>query len=173
MIKALPLIVSSLAWALLGPAWAAQPAPGQSGASQSGAGQLSTTSSHDSHGAHATQAAHPAGNAAPPPTVTALMSKDLPDIPGREGLTLLVQYPPGGADPVHRHDADAFVYVLQGSVVMQVQGGKEVTLKPGDTFYEGPNDIHTVGRNASLTEPASFVVVLVKKQGVPALLPAQ
>lgn len=84
---------------------------------------------------------------------------------------ILVDYPPGGADPVHRHDASAFVYVLQGSIVMQVEGGKEVTLTPGQTFYEGPDDVHTVGRNASLTEPARFLAVLFKKQGAPALIP--
>ena len=81
---------------------------------------------------------------------------------------LLVDYPPGGADPVHRHDAHAFVYVLEGSIVMQVEGGKEVTLTPGQTFYEGPDDVHTVGRNASLTEPARFLAVLFLKQGAPA-----
>jgi quercetin dioxygenase-like cupin family protein len=107
------------------------------------------------------------------PKVTPLMSKNLPDIPGKEGLMLLVEYPPGGADPVHRHYADAFVYVLEGTVIMQVKGGKEVTLKPGQTFYEGPNDIHTVGRNASKTEAAKFVVVLLKKQGAPALIPVK
>lgn len=121
--------------------------------------------SHAAHGAPA------AATSAPEPIVTPLMSKDLPDIPGKEGLALLVQYPPGGADPVHRHDADAFVYVLEGSIVMQVQGGPAVTLKPGEMFYEGPNDIHTVGRNASQTEPAKFMVVLVKAKGVPPVLP--
>ena len=70
---------------------------------------------------------------------------------------ITVDYPPEAVDPVHRHDAHAFVYVLQGSIVMQVRGGKEVTLVPGQTFYEGPNDVHTVGRNASATEPAKFV----------------
>src|SRR5262249_14099914 len=82
------------------------------------------------------------------PKVTEVMSKDLTDIAGKEGLMLTVEYPPGGADPIHRHNAHAFVYVLEGSVVMQVQGGKEVTLTPGQTFYEGPNDVHVVGRNA-------------------------
>lgn len=101
------------------------------------------------------------------------MTKALPDIPGKEALMLVVDYPPGGADPVHRHDASAFVYVLEGTIVMQVKGGKEVTLKPGQTFYEGPDDIHTVGRNASQTEPAKFVVVLIKKQGAPALTPVK
>src|SRR5436190_23848928 len=82
------------------------------------------------------------------PKVTEILSKDLTDIPGKDGLMLTVEYPPGGSDPVHRHNADAFVYVLEGSIVMQVKGGKEVTLTPGQTFYEGPNDIHVVGRNA-------------------------
>jgi quercetin dioxygenase-like cupin family protein len=76
-------------------------------------------------------------------------------------------------DPVHRHNADALVYVLEGSVVMQVKGGKPVTLTAGQTFYEGPDDVHVVGRNASTTKPARFVVVLVKKQGAPAVVPAQ
>jgi quercetin dioxygenase-like cupin family protein len=103
--------------------------------------------------------------------VTPLMSKDLGDFPGKEGLMITVVYPPGSSDPVHRHNAHAFVYVLDGSVVMQVKGGKEVTLKPGQTFYEGPNDIHTVGRNASSTKPAKFIVFLVKDKGAPVLLP--
>jgi quercetin dioxygenase-like cupin family protein len=101
------------------------------------------------------------------------MSKDLKDFPGKEGLMLTVEYPPGGADPVHRHNAHAFVYILEGTVVMQVKGGKEVTLKPGDTFYEGPDDIHVVGRNASKTQPAKFVVVLLKDKGAPALIPVK
>ena len=96
--------------------------------------------------------------------VTPLMSKDLSDIPGKEGLVLAVEYAPGAADPVHRHRAHGFIYVLEGSVVMQVKGGKEVTLTPGQTFYEGPNDIHSVGRNASITQPAKFLVVLIKKK---------
>jgi quercetin dioxygenase-like cupin family protein len=107
------------------------------------------------------------------PKVTPLMSKNLPDLPGKEGLMLLVEYPPGGADPIHRHNADAFVYVLEGTVIMQVKGGKEVTLTPGQTFYEGPDDIHTVGRNASSTKRAKFVVVLFKKEGAPALIPVK
>ena len=86
---------------------------------------------------------------------------------------ILVEYPPGSADPVHRHNAHAFLYVLEGSIVMQVRGGKEVTLKPGQTFYEGPNDVHTVGRNASLTEPAKFIVLLLKDKGAEVLLPAE
>jgi quercetin dioxygenase-like cupin family protein len=104
--------------------------------------------------------------------VTPVMSKDLPDIPGKEGLMLFVEYPPGSSDPIHRHNADAFVYVLEGTIVMQVRGGKEVTLTAGQSFYEGPDDVHVVGRNASQTTPAKFVVVLVKDKGVPAVLPA-
>jgi len=103
--------------------------------------------------------------------VTPLLSKDLPDFPGKEGLMITVVYPPGASDPVHRHNADAFLYVLEGSIVMQVKGGKEVTLTPGQTFYEGPDDIHTVGRNASTTKPAKFVVFLLKKKGAPVLIP--
>ena len=104
--------------------------------------------------------------------VTPVMSKDLPDFPGKEGLMITVVYPPGSSDPIHRHHADAFVYVLEGSIVMQVKGGKEVTLTPGQGFYEGPDDIHTVGRNASQTKPAKFVVFLVKDKGSPIFVPA-
>ena len=107
------------------------------------------------------------------PKVTQVLSKDLTDIPGKEGLMLTVEYPPGGADPIHRHNAHAFVYVLEGSVVMQLKGGKEVTLTPGQTFYEGPDDVHVVGRNASQTKPAKFVVLLVKDKGAPALVPVK
>jgi quercetin dioxygenase-like cupin family protein len=104
--------------------------------------------------------------------VTPLMSKDLPDFPGKEGLMITVVYPPGSSDPIHRHNAHAFVYVLEGSIVMQVKGGKETTLTPGQTFYEGPDDVHIVGRNASQTKPAKFVVFLVKDKGAPVLVPA-
>ena len=107
------------------------------------------------------------------PVVTTLMSKDLADMPGKEGLMLSVEYPPGGADPVHRHNAHGFIYVLEGSVVMQVKGGKETTLTPGQTFYEGPDDIHVVGRNASSTEPAKFLVLLIKDKGAPVLVPVK
>ena len=86
---------------------------------------------------------------------------------------LTVEYPPGSSDPIHRHNAQAFVYVLEGSVVMQLRGGQEVTLTPGQTFYEGPEDVHIVGRNASQTEPAKFVLVLVKDKGAPILVPAE
>ncbi|WP_434417459.1 cupin domain-containing protein [Nannocystis pusilla] len=105
--------------------------------------------------------------------VTALMTKALADFPGKEALLITVDYPPGAVDPVHRHDAHAFVYVLEGSIVMGLKGGQEVTLKPGQTFYEGPDDIHTVGRNASSTEPAKFLVLLIKPEGAPAVLPAE
>jgi quercetin dioxygenase-like cupin family protein len=88
--------------------------------------------------------------------VTSLMSEELREFAGKEGLMITVEYAPGGSDPVHRHDAHAFVYVLEGSIVMQVKGGEEVTLTPGQTFYEGPNDVHVVGRNASSTKPAKF-----------------
>jgi len=105
--------------------------------------------------------------------VTSLMSKDLTDLPGKEGLMIAVEYPPGASDPVHRHYAHAFIYVLEGSVVMQVRGGKEVTLTPGETFYEGPDDVHVVGRNASQTQPAKFVVFLVKEKNAPVLVPVK
>jgi quercetin dioxygenase-like cupin family protein len=104
--------------------------------------------------------------------LTGLMSKDLTNLPGKEGLMMIVDYPPGSVDPVHRHNANAFIYVLEGAIVMQVRGGKEVTLTPGQTFYEGPDDVHIVGRNASKTEPAKFVLVMVKDKGAPILVPA-
>ena len=105
--------------------------------------------------------------------VTTLMSKPLTDVPGKELLMISVEYPPGGHDPVHRHNAQAFVYVLEGRIVMGVNGGKPVTLMPGQTFYEGPNDIHTVGRNASKTTPAKFLVLLIKDKDAPVLIPVK
>jgi quercetin dioxygenase-like cupin family protein len=105
--------------------------------------------------------------------VAELFSKDLTNLPGKEGLMITVEYPSGSVDPIHRHNAHAFVYVLEGSIVMQVRGGKEVTLTPGQTFYEGPDDVHVVGRNASKTTPAKFVVFLVKDKGAPVLVPAK
>ncbi len=105
--------------------------------------------------------------------VTSLMSKALAENPGKEVLMITVEYPPGNVDPVHRHNAQAFVYVLEGSIVMQVRGGKEVTLTPGETFYEGPGDVHVVGRNASSTKPAKFLVLLIKDKGAPVLVPAE
>jgi quercetin dioxygenase-like cupin family protein len=105
--------------------------------------------------------------------VTSLMSKVMTDVSGKEGLLITVEYPPGGSDPIHRHNAHAFLYVLEGSVVMQVKGGKQVTLTAGQTFYEDSNDVHIVGRNASKTQPAKFVVFLVKDKGAPVLVPVK
>ena len=110
---------------------------------------------------------------AQPPKVTSLMSKDLPEQPGKEVLMITVEHAPGGSSPSHRHTAHAMVYVLEGSVVMQLKGGREVTLTAGQTFYEGPNDVHVVDRNASSTNPAKFVVFLIKGKGAPALVPAE
>jgi quercetin dioxygenase-like cupin family protein len=107
----------------------------------------------------------------PQPMVTQIMQKGLADVAGKEMVMLTVEYPPGAVEHVHRHDAYAFVYVLEGTIVEQVKGGQEVTLTPGQTFYEGPDDVHTVGRNASATRPAKFVVVILKKIGVDAVLP--
>jgi quercetin dioxygenase-like cupin family protein len=104
--------------------------------------------------------------------VTPLLSKDLANLPGKEGLMVTVEYPPGDSDPIHRHNADGFIYVLEGSIVMQVRGGKETTLTAGQTFYEGPDDVHVVGRNASQTKPAKFVVFFVKDKGTPVLASA-
>lgn len=105
--------------------------------------------------------------------VTPLMSKDLTDIPGKEVVMITVEKAPGGSDPIHRHNAHGFIYVLEGSIVMQVEGGKEVTLTPGQTWYEGPDDVHVVGRNASSTKPVKFLVVLVKDKGAPILVPVK
>jgi quercetin dioxygenase-like cupin family protein len=114
------------------------------------------------------------GQAAPPqPIVVPVMEKDLADVPGKEMVMLTVDYPPEAVEHVHRHDSYAFVYVLEVTIVDQIRGGKEVTLTPGQTFYEGPNDVHTVGRNASATKPAKFLVVMLKKKGVDAVLPAE
>jgi quercetin dioxygenase-like cupin family protein len=104
--------------------------------------------------------------------VTGLLSKDLTNLPGKEGLMLTVEYPPGSSDTIHRHNAYGFIYLLEGSIVMQVRGGKETTLTPGQTFYEGPDDVHVVGRNASQTNPAKFVVFFIKDKGAPILVPA-
>ncbi|MDM0066718.1 cupin domain-containing protein [Variovorax sp. J31P207] len=124
--------------------------------------------------AGAALAQHTASHPAPKDAqVTPLLTQEMKDIPGKEVLMITVVYPPGAADPVHRHDAHSFVYVLEGSIVMGVKGGKEVTLKAGDTFYEGPDDIHTVGRNASKTKPAKFVVTLVKNKGAEFFIPVR
>ena len=105
--------------------------------------------------------------------VKELFAIDLPDYPGKEGRMIEVSYPPGAQDMVHRHDADAFVYVLEGQIIMQLKGQPAVTLKAGQTFYEGPNDVHVVGRNASSTQPARFVVVLLKGKGAPLQTPVK
>ena len=105
--------------------------------------------------------------------VTSLMSKALTDNPGKEVLMITVEHAPGGSNAIHRHNAQAFVYVLEGSVVMQLKGGQQVTLTPGQTFYEGPDDVHVVDRNASSTQPAKFLVVLIKNKGAPAVVPVE
>src|SRR5262245_31640112 len=117
-------------------------------------------------------AQQPGASQGPQASVTSLTSKDLPELPGKEFLMITVDYPPGSVDPIHRHNAHAFVYVLEGSIIMQVKGGKEVTLTPGQTFYEGPDDVHVVGKNASSTKPAKFVVFFIKDKGAPVLVPA-
>ena len=105
--------------------------------------------------------------------VTSLMSKDLTENPAMEVLVITVEHAPGGSSAIHRHNAHAIVYVLEGSVVMQVKGGQQVTLTPGQTFYEGPDDVHVVDRNASDTKPAKFLVFLIKDKGAPALVPME
>jgi quercetin dioxygenase-like cupin family protein len=105
--------------------------------------------------------------------VTPLMTKELADMPGKEALMITVEYPPGSKDAPHRHNAHAFVYVLEGTIVMQLKGKQPVTLTAGQTFYEGPGDVHVVGRNASSTKPARFLVLLLKDKGAPVLVPAQ
>jgi quercetin dioxygenase-like cupin family protein len=107
------------------------------------------------------------------PKVTPLMSKDLAEYPGKEALMITVEHVPGGSSSIHRHNAHAFVYVLEGSVVMQLKGGEPVTLRPGQTFYEGPDDVHVVDRNASSTKPAKFLVFLIKDKGAPVLVPVE
>jgi quercetin dioxygenase-like cupin family protein len=105
--------------------------------------------------------------------VTPLLTRELPDLPGKEGVMLTVEYGPGQSSAVHRHNAHTFVYVLEGSVEMQVRGGQAVTLTPGQTFYEGPDDVHVVSRNASKTRPARLLVLFVKNKGAPGSVPAQ
>ena len=112
-----------------------------------------------------------ASSQTPVAKLTPLLSRDLTGFEGKEAMMLMVEYPPGAVDPIHRHNAHAFVYVLEGTIVMQVKGGESVTLNPGQTFYEGPDDVHVVGRNASTTAPARFVVFFVKDKGAPILIP--
>ncbi|HEY2677646.1 MAG TPA: cupin domain-containing protein [Steroidobacteraceae bacterium] len=110
--------------------------------------------------------------ATPAAAVQQLLTKELAGVPGKEVLMVTVTYPPGGASPSHRHDAQVFVYVLEGELIMQVQGGPKVTLRPGDTFYESPTDIHAVSANASQTAPAKFLVFILKEKGAPSTRPA-
>jgi quercetin dioxygenase-like cupin family protein len=105
--------------------------------------------------------------------VEPVMSRDLTEFPGKEGAMITVVYPPGASEPVHRHNAYVFVYVVEGSVVMKVRGGNEVTLNAGQSFYEAPNDVHVVGRNASKTKPAKFVAFLIKDKGAPVHIPVK
>lgn len=105
--------------------------------------------------------------------INPLLTKDLTGLAGKEGTMLMVEYAPGGSTDKHRHNAHTFVYVLEGSIVMQVEGGKAVTLGPGQTFYESPEDIHTVSKNASDSQPAKFLVFFVKDKGAPPVVPAQ
>lgn len=107
------------------------------------------------------------------PRIATLLSKDLYGVPNREITMLTVTFAPGEVDAIHRHNAQVVVYVLEGSVVMQIKGGPERTLSPGQTFYEGPNDVHTVGRNASTKREAKFLVFFVKKKGDPILVPVK
>jgi len=106
-------------------------------------------------------------------TITTLLTKDVAGFPGEEALMYTVDFPPGYSSPVHRHNAQVSVYVLEGSVVMQVRGQKELTLQPGQTFYEAPDDIHIVSRNASSTKPAKFLVFMIHKEGAPLVIPAK
>ena len=105
--------------------------------------------------------------------VKELFAIDLADYPGKESLLLEVSYPPGARDMVHRHNAHVFLYVLEGEIIMQLKGKPAVTLKAGQTFYEGPADVHVVGRNASDTAPARFVLVMLKAKGAPVLTPVK
>jgi quercetin dioxygenase-like cupin family protein len=109
----------------------------------------------------------------PAPIVTPLMTQTLPEYPGKEVQMLAVEYPPGGAESAHRHDAHGFVYVIEGSIVLGVAGREPVTLTAGQTFHEGPQDIHTIGRNASKDKPARFLAVLLKDSNKPAVLPVK
>lgn len=124
-------------------------------------------------GAAAAQPPAPPAAAAPAAKATPLLSKPLEGVSGKEGTMVTVEYPPGVASAPHRHNANTFVYVLEGSVVMQVAGGPEVTLTAGQTFYESPADVHTVSRNASDVKPAKILVFFVKDAGAPATVPAR
>ena len=106
-------------------------------------------------------------------TITPIMTHALAAASGSEALMYTVDFPPGFSSPIHRHNAQVSVYVLEGSVVMQVRGGKEMTLTPGQSFYEDPNDIHVVSRNASSTKPAKFLVFLINQKGAPLVIPVK
>jgi quercetin dioxygenase-like cupin family protein len=113
------------------------------------------------------------GSTAQAAKVTELQTRPLAGVPGKVGTMILVEYAPGDVDPIHRHDASVFLYVLEGTIIMQVKGGKLVTLRPGQTYFEGRNDVHIVGRNASRTKTAKFVAVLVKDKGAPIVMPVR
>lgn len=119
------------------------------------------------------QGATGAEGAKPEAVVAPLLSKDLAGLPGQEAVMLTVEYPPGGSSSAHRHDANVFVYVLEGTLRMQVDGASVVTLKAGETFYENPDDVHRVSANASDTEPVKFLVVMIKDKGRPATRPVE
>ena len=114
-----------------------------------------------------------AAAAADAPKVTPLMARDLVGTPGKEAAMITVEFAPGWSSAEHRHDAQTFVYVLEGSIVMAVRGGQEVTLGPGQTFYESPDDVHSVSRNASATKPARFLVFFVKEKDKPLSTPVK
>lgn len=118
-------------------------------------------------------AASPAADDPEPAAVQTLLTEPLGNIPGKEVTMLTVEYPPGGAAAPHRHDAEVFVYVLEGAVVMQVDGKPPVTVRQGETFRESPGDIHRQSANASKTEPARFVVFMVKERGEPVSRPLE
>lgn len=112
---------------------------------------------------------------APPAPAAAspgLMSRDVIGLPGKEVVVAAIPSPPGQISPPHRHNAQVFVYILQGTMIMQVKGGPRMTLGAGQVFYESPSDIHTVSANASKTEPAKFLAILIKDKGKPAVFPA-
>jgi len=115
----------------------------------------------------ATGTPNPAARSAAP----LLLEQDLPEMPGKEVILLTVTTPPGGASPPHRHDAEVFVYMLEGSITMQVDGQPPVTLGPGQTFHESPSDIHRQSANTSATQPAKFLVFMIKDKGKPITLP--
>ena len=117
--------------------------------------------------------AHGDEAAAKPGAATPLVTRPLAGIEGKEVSMVSVTYPPGGASTPHRHNANVLVYVLEGSVVMQVAGSEPVTLSEGQTFYESPTDVHSVSKNASDEKPAKILAILIKDEGAPATVPVQ